>query len=67
MLNITLRWAAAGLEHEADPRQVEKLVRDLGLNGANPVSTPGVTVSTEEASEDKPLAFDQHTPFRAVA
>jgi hypothetical protein len=67
VLNRTLRWTDAGLEYEADPRQVEKLVRDLGLNGANPVSTPGVKVSKEEASEDKPLAPDQHTPFRAVA
>ena len=41
VLNRILRWTAAGLEYEADPRQVEKLVRDLRLVGANPVSTPG--------------------------
>ena len=67
VLNRTLRWTAAGLEYEADPRQVEKLVRDLGLTGANPVGTPGAKASREEAEQDKPLAPDRHTGFRAVA
>ena len=67
VLNRTLRWTAAGLEYEADPRQVEKLVRDLGLAGANAVSTPGLKASKEEVENDKPLAQDKYTAFRAVA
>ena len=29
ILNRIIRWTSSGLEYEADPRQVEQLVRDL--------------------------------------
>ncbi len=52
---------------EADPRQVEKLVRDLGLVGSNPLGTPGTKPTTEQISQDKPHDFKKCKPFRAVA
>ena len=31
MLNRIVRWTTRGIEYEADPRQVEKLLREIGL------------------------------------
>ena len=68
ILNRVIRWTEAGLEYEADPRQLEQLLRDLGLDeGVKAVSAPGVKVSAAEVAEDQPLSFDKHTAFRAVA
>ncbi len=67
ILNRIIRWTPTGLEMEADPRQVEKLVRDLGLVGSNPLGTPGTKATTEQISQDKPLEFRKCKPFRAVA
>ena len=67
MLNRVVRWTPTGLELEADPRQVEKLVRDLGLEGANPLGTPGAKLTIEQAQADQALEPDKHTSFRAVA
>ena len=33
VLNRMVRWTAAGLEYEADPRQAEKLLRDFKFDG----------------------------------
>ena len=33
VLNRVVRWTSDGLEYEADPRQGEKLLRDLQLDG----------------------------------
>ena len=39
ILNRVIRWTDAGLQYEADPRQLEKMLRDLGLDdGVKPVS-----------------------------
>ena len=40
VLNRIVRWGPEGLEYEADPRQGERLVADLGLTGAKTVGTP---------------------------
>ena len=67
ILNWVMRWTEHGLEYEADPRQVEKLVRDLHLEAAKGVGTPGVKLNREQVQHDKPLESDRGTPFRAVA
>ena len=67
ILNRMVRWTPEGLELEADPRQVEKLVRDLNLEGANSVATPGVKVNKEQVASDAELERGKHSPFRAVA
>ena len=41
ILNRVIRWTPDGVEYEADPRQVERLLEETGLEGANSVATPG--------------------------
>ena len=69
VLNRVVRWTPAGLEYEADPRQSEKLLRDLKLDGAEvkPAATPGVKATKEQVDTDTPLAPDKTSPYRAVA
>ncbi len=63
ILNRIVRWTPNGLETEADPRQVEKLVRDLSLEGANPVATPGVKLTKEQAAGDTELERSKQSPL----
>ena len=67
ILNRVVRWTAAGLEYEADPRQVERLLEQTGLEGANSVSTPGVKPLPEQLAADKLLPESEVTGFRAKA
>ena len=67
VLNRIVRWTDQGLEYEADPRQVEKIIASLGLERAKPVGTPGVKQTTEMVNNDQALKEDKHTRFRAVA
>ena len=36
VLNRIITWTQDGIELEADPRQIERLVNECGLNGAKP-------------------------------
>ncbi|MBV61870.1 MAG: hypothetical protein CMH65_11270 [Nevskiales bacterium] len=67
VLNRVVRWTNSGLEYEADPRQAERLVRDLKLEGAKALGTPGVKATLAQVAEDTDLAADKQSPFRAVA
>ena len=67
VLNRMVRWTLDGLEYEADPRQGEKLLRDVKLDGSRSVGTPGVKPSVDELMNDQALPEDKHGPFRAVA
>ena len=67
ILNRIARWTDRGVEYEADPRQAERLVSDLGLEDAKRVGTPGVKQTFEMTSRDKPLAEEKHTAFKAIA
>ena len=67
MLNRVVRWTKEGLELEGDPRQIEKLIGECGLEGANPGATPGLKESSAQVLEDQPLAQHLHTPYRATA
>ena len=67
MLNRVVRWTDRGIEYEADPRQVEKLVRDTQLQGANAVTTPGVTPLAHQLEEERPISMAEFTRFRAQA
>ena len=50
VLNRVVRWTKDGLEYEADPRQGEKLLRDLKLEGegVKAAATPGVKANREQ-------------------
>ena len=39
VLNRIVRWCESGLEYEGDPRQIERFICELGLEGARQVST----------------------------
>ena len=67
VLNRIIQWTNAGIEYDADPRQVEKLVESLDLEGANSVVTPGVKPLREQLDEKRPLPQSEHTGFRGHA
>ena len=47
ILNRIIRWTEDSLLYEADPRHVEKLLRDAGLEDCNALGTPGVKQPTD--------------------
>ena len=49
VLNRVIRWVDGGVEYEADPRQGERLLEGLGLDGegCKPMATPGVKLDVE--------------------
>jgi hypothetical protein len=68
VLNRVVRWTATGLEMEADPRQAEKLLRDLKLDGdgVKTAASPGSKATREQLDGDAPLEASKCTPYRAV-
>ena len=50
VLNRIVRWTPAGIEYEADPRQVERLLVEVELEGekVNGSATPGVNVHAHQ-------------------
>ena len=69
VLNRIIRWTEEGLEYEADPRQIERLLEELDLDaeGVKGVVTPGVKTQAHQAQSETELPEDQHTRFRALA
>ena len=55
------------MEYEADPRQIEQLVADCGLEGAKTMATPGVKPTFDELEVDELLPTKLHTAFRGSA
>ena len=66
-LDKIMRWTNAGIKCEGDPRQVERLVKQLGLEDAKPASTLGAKVSQEQINSDVPLELEKVTHFRGLA
>ena len=67
VLNRIVRWTDDGLEYEADPRQAEKLLQELGLEDCRVVSTPGVKQTVEQIAGDEPIPEPKASHFRALA
>ncbi len=65
ILNRIVRFTGEGVEYEADPRHVEILIQDMGLQEANPVSSPGT--ENEEKKEGRGQKNGGPTQFRALA
>ena len=53
-LNRIVRWCDNCIEYECDPRQVEELVAECGMEGPKSVVTPGIkqTFKDLDQSED---------------
>jgi hypothetical protein len=67
ILNRVIRWTAAGMEYEADPRQAEKLIHECGMEGSNSVSTPGLKETVAQVAEDALLEPRLNTAYRSSA
>ena len=64
-LNRRLHWGRRGIVYQHDPRHVDVLVKDLGLEHGNSVQTPATHDATEE-EEPEPLSQDQHSMYRSL-
>jgi len=67
VLNRIVRWASEGFEYEADPRQAEKAIQELGLEKCKGVVTLAVRQSIDEVRKDAPTEQSQMTSSRAFA
>ena len=67
VLNRIVRWTEDGICYAADPRQVEKVILELQLEGANSVATPGVKIPMSETESDELLPDGEATRYRAAA
>ena len=57
VLNRVIRWSEGGIEYEADPRQVERLIEGLHLGeGCKSVATPGLKSVIEQLEKSHLLA-----------
>ena len=64
-LNRRLHWGKRGIMYQHDPRHVDVLVKDLGLEHGNSVQTPAAPGALEE-EESEPLSQDQHHRYRSL-
>ena len=62
--NRRLPWGGRGIVHQHDPRHVDVLVKDLGLEHGNSVQTPATHDATEEEAPG-PLSQVQHSKYRS--
>ena len=68
VLNRVLRYTVDGFEYEADPRQAEKLLEGLHLDGGcNGAATPGQKAQIDQLEKDQPIPVEGHTEFRGLS
>ena len=68
VLNRVIRVTPEGWEYEPDQRHAEMIIKDLGLNEAKSVATPGEEEKKwEEELNKEELMPDDATRFRAIA
>lgn len=67
VLNRIISWTKEGIEYEADPRHAELVIKDLGLEDANGVVTPGP--KDEGTTKDHcatPLKIDKASEYLSI-
>ena len=64
-LNRRLHWGERGIMYQHDPRHVDVLVKDLGLEHGNSVQTPAAPNVTEE-EEPEPLEQELHHRYKSL-
>ena len=68
ILNRIVRRTAAGWEYEPDLRHAEMIISEMGLQGSNPVATPGEDEKKHEEEENKKaLDKEKARRYRGVA
>jgi hypothetical protein len=65
VLNRVVHWNENSLSYEADPRQLERLITECGLDGAKPVATPGTKATADELAQEQPLREELKTTYRS--
>ena len=69
-MNRTLRWTKDGLEYEPDQRHAELIVKDVSMERARAVATPG-TAETREETQHYAKCFEmgrsESTSYRGLA
>ena len=63
-LSRRLHWGEEGIVYQHDPRHVDVLVRELGLENGNTVQTPAAPNAAEE-EKSEPLSQTQHHKYRS--
>ena len=66
-MNRIIRWTSKGIEYEADPRLAERLIQQVGLEGANGAATPGGKMGANEITTETELPQSEWTLFRGAA
>ena len=61
-MNRRLHWGKEGIVYQHDPRHIDVLVKDLGLENGNSVQTPATPEVTEE---EKPEPLSQVQQYRS--
>ena len=69
VLNRVIRWTPQGIEYEADPRQVERLLEEMDLDGdgVKGLVTPGTKMLAHQVESETELPESEHTKFRGLA
>ena len=67
MPNRVVRWTPRGIKYEAEPHQVEKLLREIELEGASGAVKPGQKILFHQAESETDLPEREFTRFRALA
>ena len=63
-LNRRLHWGEEGIVYQHDPRHIDVLVRELGLENGKTVQTPAAP-NTAEEERSEPLSQTQHHKYRS--
>ena len=63
-LNKRLHWGKEGIVYQHDPRHIDVLVKELGLENGNTVQTPAAP-NTAEEEESELLSQTQHHRYRS--
>lgn len=67
LLNRVVRWVdGVGIELETDPRQGERMISQLGLEGASPISCRGMKITQTDIEGDAPIVDERVGIYRAV-
>ena len=68
LLNRVIEWTAEGINIEGDQRHAEIIIKQLGLEEARSLSSPGERIKPQDLTEDdiKELSPTDATIFRAV-
>ena len=65
-LGRTIKWTDAGIEWHSNPEHVMKVVREMGLSDANPVSLPMTSAIVQAETGDK-MQPNEASNFRSLA